>query len=317
MLTAPSGRPVVEGSLPLDIKKELTANGVLFDTTTSKTPGSRFGRKINTPALVEISRGKKEIYDGFAWIHTNYFDGETPQDVTIKQTRDLANIAASLPTYLTRKAKNPIEPPLPDVIGHMYKSAEGIGRATLHMMKTMEPDTIVTAEQIYTHAEDNGVLLSGSGACAAADTFIIKTIDVLQRRTEGDQQQSNLNRYITDDEFPIIQNFSKARDAFLRSTTLYHDRKTAFMLHAIETGATEDDAFFETLLAYEDKQEGTLGRIRRAHYASARYLGIDEATIQIPTAQAWDSSLTNLAVVGQLEEYPEQYKLLTAYGIIQ
>lgn len=230
-----NGRPVRETKAYPHILDRQAQKGVVFEMRANGHKDSRRNypkRKMNISALEEIIDNKEKLFDGFAWIADNYFDGEIPQSFSIAQVHEMAVIGIWLPNYLVLRAENSLTPAqLPDVVGDIYKSSEGI-RATGQLLKNMRKESEpATADFLYSFANEPRIndvpLLVGEGdtLCPAPKDLILDSIDAFLFPHDGDAKKSQLNQYISSEEFPLLKVFSNTTEAFFVYTELNQERR--------------------------------------------------------------------------------------------
>jgi hypothetical protein len=108
------------------------------------------------------------------------------QGWTVGDLHMLSCVVLTVPGYQLLKGASVAPPPVHPILSSLFRITDGIRMVTHEMMflsaeRTKSPDEMVTAADVHSWAERNGLLLGGAGVCAGPkaliDEFLATAVD--------------------------------------------------------------------------------------------------------------------------------------------
>lgn len=196
--TTKNGRLLSENSAPPSARFTAISSGIPMQMVTCPYPDSRTGLQMHVSAMEAMQDHWQELQHGLAWIHANYFRGNPPSNVKLRDAIGLTLTAEKAVHYVTKRAKNPYAShgALPDEIGSLYKLSRGVLAPLLRQPRNLSKP--ITPADIYTFANSHELLTRNGEACAAPPRRIITVLETLFYGEHGNPNASEFATYFPD-----------------------------------------------------------------------------------------------------------------------
>lgn len=216
-VTATAGRAIAGHSADEQLLKLLVAQGVDMEGVPSPYDDSRADSFANMQALEILGKGERQqLFDSLAWLREKYFAaiGGAPNSLTDHHLLDISLLGMALPDFLMLRAHEPIDPEkIPDVIGNIFITTFGYRDVASTNIANKKIHTYTDPHEPYVFANKYKLfrptkISLQKYSCPANAALITRASDALLFGNGADPQNSLLPRYLSDEDFGNLFNFS-------------------------------------------------------------------------------------------------------------